>query len=150
MHDTVPWLAQPLWNYWVSESGQQQRKVGRGEDSMLLFVSVGMSWCLMSSDVSWHIRDKLWPMPKHGSIILTSTETRRLVRTDSSGRPPRLSHSSWTMFVSIVSSYQFKEAVGHPFPKDGCHVHSWLWHHCQRGVWHPHEFFPLVDNLRWG
>ena len=28
-----------------------------------------MSWCLMSSDVSWHIRDKLWPMPKHGSII---------------------------------------------------------------------------------
>ena len=29
-----------------------------------------MSWCLMSSDVSWHIRDKLWPMPKHGSVIL--------------------------------------------------------------------------------
>ena len=29
-----------------------------------------MSWCLMSSDVSWHVRDKLWPMPKHGSIIL--------------------------------------------------------------------------------
>ena len=26
--------------------------------------------CLMSSDVSWHVRDKLWPMPKHGSIIL--------------------------------------------------------------------------------
>ena len=29
-----------------------------------------MNWCLMSSDVSWHIRDKLWPMLKHGSIIL--------------------------------------------------------------------------------
>ena len=29
-----------------------------------------MKWCLMSSDVSWHIRDKLWPMPKHGSINL--------------------------------------------------------------------------------
>ena len=28
-----------------------------------------MKWCLMSSDVSWHIRDKLWPMPKHGSIF---------------------------------------------------------------------------------
>ena len=27
----------------------------------------------------------------------TSTETRKLVRTDSLGRPPRLSHSSWTM-----------------------------------------------------
>ena len=25
--------------------------------------------CLMSSDVTWHIRDKLWPMPKHGLII---------------------------------------------------------------------------------
>ena len=29
-----------------------------------------MKWCLMSSDVSWHIRAKLWPMPKHGSVIL--------------------------------------------------------------------------------
>ena len=39
-------------------------------------------------------------MLKHGSINLTSIETRRLVRTDSPGRPPRLSHSSWTMFSS--------------------------------------------------
>ena len=29
-----------------------------------------MKWCLMSSDDSWHIRDKLWPMPKHGSVNL--------------------------------------------------------------------------------
>ena len=29
-----------------------------------------VSWCLASSDVSWHIRDKLWPMPKHGSVTL--------------------------------------------------------------------------------
>ena len=33
------------------------------QDMLLL-----LSWCLMSSDVIWHIRDKLWPMPKHGSI----------------------------------------------------------------------------------
>ena len=32
----------------------------------------------------------------------TSTETRRLVRTDSSGRPPRLSHSSWTIFWNVL------------------------------------------------
>ena len=32
------------------------------------YQAIMMSWCLMSSDVSWHIRDKLWPMPKHGSI----------------------------------------------------------------------------------
>ena len=31
----------------------------------------------------------------------TSTETRRLVRADSPGRPPRLSHSSWTMYVLL-------------------------------------------------
>ena len=29
---------------------------------------VGYLCCLMSSDVRWHIRDKLRPMPKHGSI----------------------------------------------------------------------------------
>ena len=59
---------------------------------------VGRLCCLMSSDVGWHIRDKLRPMPKHGSVYsFTSTETRRLVMTDSPGRPPRLSHSSWTM-----------------------------------------------------
>ena len=29
-----------------------------------------VKWCLMSSDVSWHIRDKFRPMPKHGAINL--------------------------------------------------------------------------------
>ena len=29
-----------------------------------------LNWCLMSSDVMRHIRDKLWPMPKHGAINL--------------------------------------------------------------------------------
>ena len=39
----------------------------------------------------------------------TSTETRRLVRTDSPGRPPRLSHSSWTMkFVVEVTVGLYK------------------------------------------
>ena len=33
-------------------------------------LKVMMKWCLMSSDVGWHIRDKLRPMPKHGSINL--------------------------------------------------------------------------------
>ena len=33
----------------------------------------------------------------------TSTETRRFVRTDSPGRPPRLSHSSWTISTYIVT-----------------------------------------------
>ena len=48
----------------------------------------------MSSDVGWHIRDQCRSMVQYS---FTSTETRRLVRTDCPGRPPRLSHSSWTM-----------------------------------------------------
>ena len=53
-----------------------------------------ISWYLMSSDVSWHIWDKLWPVPKHGSVILYvhGNQKARL-----NGRPPRLSRSSWTM-----------------------------------------------------
>ena len=50
-------------------------------------------WCLMSSDVGWHIRDKLRPVPKHGSINLY---VHRSHWEGSSGRTPRLSHSSWT------------------------------------------------------
>ena len=37
-----------------------------------------MSWCLMSSDVIWHIRDKLWPIPKHGSIKSTYVRCMRV------------------------------------------------------------------------
>ena len=37
----------------------------------------------------------------------TSTETRRLVRTDSPGRPPRLSHSSWTMRSLDLADHSF-------------------------------------------
>ena len=37
-------------------------------EKLLLLLLLLLSWCLMSSDVIWHIRDKLWPMPKHGSI----------------------------------------------------------------------------------
>ena len=41
-------------------------------------VKMMMSWCLMSSDVIWHIRDKLWPMPKHGSIKSTYVRCMRV------------------------------------------------------------------------
>ena len=36
----------------------------------------------------------------------TSTETRRIVRTDSPGRPPQLSHSSWTMIFFFFIQQQ--------------------------------------------
>ena len=44
----------------------------------LLCATLMMSWCLMSSDVIWHIRDKLWPMPKHGSIKATYVRCMRV------------------------------------------------------------------------
>ena len=40
----------------------------------------------------------------------TSTETIRLVRTDSPGRPPRLSHSSRTMILRPVNQYGYSRA----------------------------------------
>ena len=50
----------------------------------------------MSADILGTSWDQCRSMVQYG---FTSTETRRLVRTDSPGRPPRLSHSSWTMGV---------------------------------------------------
>ena len=38
----------------------------------------------------------------------TFTETMRLVRTDSPGRPPRLSHSSWTMNTGALGLVLFQ------------------------------------------
>ena len=61
---------------------------------LLLLLLMMMKWCLKSSDVSWHIRDQCWSMVQYS---FKSTETRILIRMDSPGRPPRLSHSSWTM-----------------------------------------------------
>ena len=48
----------------------------------------------MSSDILITSWDQCRSMVQYS---ITSTETRRLVRTDSRGRPPRLSHSYWTM-----------------------------------------------------
>ena len=44
---------------------------------------------------------------------LTSTETLRLIRTESPGRPPRLSHNSWTPTVLYTFS------IGDMFYEDG-------------------------------
>ena len=55
----------------------------------------------MYFDVTWYMRDKL-------IYSFTSTETRRFVRTDSSGRPPRLSHSSWTMIECVCDHHALR------------------------------------------
>ena len=71
---------------------------------MFLFFSFHDEVLLNVSDVSWHIRDKLWPMPKHSSINLYVHGNQKIVRTDSPGQPPRLSHSSWTGFFHSITT----------------------------------------------
>ena len=56
-------------NVSVGSDGQSHKTVSTNHrPNRLTKMMMMMSWCLMSSDVIWHIRDKLWPMPKHGSI----------------------------------------------------------------------------------
>ena len=46
--------------------------------------------------------------------IFMSMEARRLVRTDSPGRPPRLSHSSWTMMQTESLGWAIHRPVPDP------------------------------------
>jgi len=55
----------------------------------------------MSSDVGWHIRDKLWPVPKHGSVLPYVHRNRKAYRTEGPGRPPRLSYSSGIVLEDV-------------------------------------------------
>ena len=50
-----------------------------GSSEQIESVLMMMSWCLMSSDVIWLIRDKLWPMPKHSSIKATYIRCMRVL-----------------------------------------------------------------------
>ena len=61
-----------------------------------LRLKISVQGPLMSSDVSWHIRDKLWPMPKHGSIILYVHGNQK-ARQDGQ---PRTSTSTFTQLLS--------------------------------------------------
>ena len=58
-----------------------------------------------------------------------STETMRLVRTDSPGRPPRLSHSSWTMnsLLRTVFFFFFFFLFGGMWGGGGAPVVKSLW-----------------------
>ena len=58
--------------------------------------------CRLTVGTSW---DQCWSMVQY---CFMSTESVRLVRTDSPGRPPRLSHSSWTMCLSASESCLLK------------------------------------------
>ena len=70
-------------NHWISckKKRKKKRKSWLLLLLLLLFFLGGvmmMSWCLMFSHVIWHTRDKLWPMPKHGSIKSTYVRCMRV------------------------------------------------------------------------
>ena len=53
----------------------------------------------MSLDVGWLVRDKPTCDKCTVQCCFSSTETVRLIRTESPGWPPWLSHSSWTLTI---------------------------------------------------
>ena len=74
----------------------------------------------------------------------TSTETRRLVRTDSPGRPPRLSHSSWTDYLIYQPAL-----IARPVNRNRRALTSSLWVSI---AWHPvtlkfSHYHPKVREL---
>ena len=56
-----------------------------------------MKWCLMSSEIRWHIRDKLRPMPKHGSVLLYVHGNQKARQDGQPWTATSTLHSSWTM-----------------------------------------------------
>ena len=86
---------------------------------------VVVKWCLLSSDVSWHIRDKLWPMPKHGSIILYvhgNQKARRLGRTAQAG--PLDCHTAPELCNLQLSVSTFVGLSGGIVPAAGSRLHT--------------------------
>ena len=57
-------------------------------------------WCLMSSDVGWHIRDKLRPMREHGSVLFYVHRNRK-VRKDGQ---PRTATSTLTQLLNYEAT----------------------------------------------
>ena len=74
----------------------------------------------MSVDVLGENCDHAMPV----QCCFTSTETVRLIRTESPGRPPRLWHSSWTLGTPLrVSALKVdSERKSHAAPSNRTHV----------------------------
>ena len=82
----------------------------------------------MSADILGTSWDQCRSMVQYS--FTASTETRRLVRTDSPGRPPRLWRSSWTMtwFVVVDRFYSSSAILRSRADSLRSHVilHEWL------------------------
>ena len=83
-----------------------------------------MKWWWSDEDILGTSCDQWRSMVQY---CLTSTETRRLFRTDSPGRPPRLSHSSWTKNMSLhfnVSDKKYVHTYGRRHGVEGIRDHT--------------------------
>ena len=78
----------------------------------------------------------------------TSTETIKLVRTKSTGRPPRLSHSSWTLTRGLLKLSPYKSFI----PGQDTAAEVSLWHRFHRPdaslIVFGHYFFTFKINGR--
>ena len=82
----------------------------------------------------------------------TSVVTKRLVRTDSPGWPPRLSHSSWTMRPRALDHCFFlKEHCSHVYTKLVRQRSWWLaeYHPLVRGWWELWWRWTHSDQTSW-
>ena len=85
-------------------------------------------------------------MPKHGSILLYVHGNHngiRLVRTDSPGRPPRLSHSSWTLWPYIM----FRICFIYSRPTRWQNVEHYITLPCQHYITSPCQFSYIVFHI---
>ena len=108
----------------------------------------------MSSDVGWHIKDKLWQSRSMVQCCFTFTETVRLTRTESPGGPPRLSHSSWTLQDKVSPSSRLMYIHTYKY-SDNVLLHTstvpnsyYTQVQCQSGYYtQGFLLFSVVDNL---
>ena len=88
--------------------GQRRRWEGNSVSFILIKFELGDDDKVMLKDILRTSCDQCRRMVQYS---FTSTETRRLIRTDSPGRPPRLSHSSWTMTSWFLHTHAFMSSV---------------------------------------
>ena len=115
----VAWILQPSHYFWSEAVSKRNGwKLAKGhQQSTMSFFSLSLSSSWLRDELQVLLMLKWWwcwaSCPQMSVDILgtncdqclsavqccfTSTETVRLIRTESPGRPPRLSHSSWKLW----------------------------------------------------
>ena len=102
------------------------------------------SWCLISSDVSWHIRDKLRPTRQHG-LILLYVHGNHKARSDGQ---PRTATSTLTQLLNYNRFTEFQSR----FSTNGTSINSQVLHrfvplpHLHTPSPTPHPLLPVPNK----